>query len=150
MKPFAMGLLSLFVSLFSYAGEGPSALTAKTSISCEQVTGSSWYEIGLMPFESKRGYLIAVVLHDEESQSSRLVLETSVYETKTNNDVTFENAKGTVRLIVNYNGVKLYQGTLSILKDGPGSVHQEVECYKNGTITYDRISKPQPRISVGS
>ncbi|WP_374077257.1 hypothetical protein [Bdellovibrio bacteriovorus] len=149
MKPFAMGLLSLFISVSAFA-ETPAAFTALTSISCEQENGDQWYEVGLLPFENKNGYLMAVVLHDDNDQSSRLVLETPVQQVEGKNTLVFENARSTVRLVVTYNNTRLSKGTLTILKDGPGGLTQELSCYKQGRITYDRISKPQPRISVGS
>lgn len=149
MKPFAMGLLSLLISVCAFA-ETPAAFTALTSISCEQENGNQWYEVGLLPFENKNGYLMAVVLHNDDDQSSHLVLETPVQQVGSKNSLTFENASSTVRLVVTYNNTRLYKGTLTILKDGPGDMTQELSCYKQGRITYDRISKPQPRISVGS
>ncbi|MEK2644045.1 hypothetical protein [Bdellovibrio sp. BCCA] len=148
MKPFAMGLLGLLISVCSFA-QTPGPLSLSTTISCDQVAGDLWYEIGLVPFTSKDGYLIAIVLHDEKKQTSRLVMETSVYETKNNESLVFENANGSLRLVVDYKGPYLDKGMLSILKDGQNVMH-ELDCYKNGRITYDRISKPQPRISVGS
>ncbi|WII72232.1 hypothetical protein QJS83_17350 [Bdellovibrio sp. 22V] len=151
MKQFALGLLATLVTLSASANTPIAEFTVKTYISCEQDDGDQWYEIGIVPFSRKDHYMMVVVYHSDDDQSTRLIKEIPVNMYWENKEQVFETAKQDMKLTVRYRDGQAAVASFGLLKDGPGSIWIErLICYQRGDITYDRIAIPQPRISVGN
>ncbi|KHD89666.1 MAG: hypothetical protein OM95_00880 [Bdellovibrio sp. ArHS] len=149
IKSFATGIIFLLLSL-SVQAQPPAPVSLNTVLSCEQEVGNPWYELGLIPFKNGSGYLLALVIHDDITQTSHLIRESFVYETKLQDSKNYENGKKTLRLTVTYDGARMDRGLLTWVDEKSSSLQLDLSCYTNGLLVYDRISQPQPRISVGN
>jgi len=156
VKTLLFGLLAMLLPHFSFAANVPTGISLNTFFSCEQIDGNPWYEVGLVPFANREsGFLFVVLVHDEDTNSTTLVQEIPVLQSYPSHyTITFSDPRGNNSLSVNFGGKRLetrYDGTLALWQeDSAKAIKVNVECTQNGSISYDRVAKPQPRISVGN
>ncbi len=156
MKTLLFGLLAMLLPHFSFAANVPTGISLNTFFSCEQIDGNPWYEVGLVPFANREsGFLFVVLVHDEETGSTNLVQEIPVLQSYPSYYVTaFSDPRGNNSLAVTFRGERpetRYSGTLELWQNDPAKAMKiDVTCVQNGSISYDRVAKPQPRISVGN
>lgn len=145
MKWFALYLLVLS-SFSSHAEVKPYSL--QTDILCQQQYANPWIEVGIAPLQ-EGGHFAVILQHDENTKKTVAITEMYVMATfRTNSEWLYESVKEDFILTL-YTGMGL--GDLEIKNSKlRESLFPFMICSPGGSITYDRSTKPLPRISVGN
>ena len=110
-----------------------SAAEVKTSITCQQDEGDRWLEVGIA-INDGPGFIAYTVDRNNDTQKSKLISFDYVSKRTSGKKVIYSDYLETFKLIIKNDA----NGTLSILKDGPGSVlNLKMNCYKDSKIRFD-------------
>lgn len=123
------------VVLFSALSAQASAVTVKTSLTCQQDEGDQWVEFGLV--KDNTGRVQAwVVQHDDAGGTTLVARRYVTFPMSIPNKTVWVDRTNTLKItILTERGRQT--ANLSLILDGPGSIRQEgMRCYPNSSISF--------------
>ena len=129
-------VVSMFL-VFSGVAQAISKVTVPTVVTCQQVDGDQWVEVGIV-LNDGPGLRALVVSHNVDNKSSKLVANRKVFAASKDIVTIYSDSQDTIRLSVYKGGTRLV-GNLSVLQDGPGgNIHKNLNCYLRNNISFDK------------
>ncbi|MES2802456.1 MAG: hypothetical protein V4654_08185 [Bdellovibrionota bacterium] len=149
MKLFFAFLSLSFLCSQSF-GEAPRySETLKTVVTCQQSDGDHWLEVGVTKQDANVLKLL-LVMHNDDDGSAKLIYEQAVELSKrTSTKAIFHDVRNTVVLAID---LKTLVANFKLEEPGPNEVimAENLKCYLNSDITFERAIELEPRMSVGN